>query len=378
MYDVLELAKVALPYIVPATAALSLSGLVPRIGPGRAIWIAFRSRFAFSKMPVSVRDVEVKQIKEEISNKNFGQSYLIITGDKGIGKSCLLSTATNRTCGIVNVEVQPGESENNIIKASLQNLVNLPFEFVPHRYSARRVIFWYYLLSFGNTPTIIINATERKTGQEYASLTGAVRTLVDKFKLRVIIDGSPNSLDDSLFRTERAEAIEIKPMTKEMIWSLPQLKEFISVIDTNNLGDVVWLVLGGIPARFERVQKKFEKIKSSMDAKELIGELLCNEIYSAIKIVDLAQETNSNMKEIIKLFDKEINGIIRKSLIDKGLIRPTPDKVFHEMKINGVSTLVPCSNAIGIVLRNDLTKEPTMEDLKKIALASAGKHYFSN
>jgi hypothetical protein len=56
-----------------------------------------------------------------------------------------------------------------------------------------------------------------KIGQEYASLTGAVRTLVDDYKLRVIVDGSPNSLDESLLNTDRAHVIEIKPMTKDMI-----------------------------------------------------------------------------------------------------------------------------------------------------------------
>jgi hypothetical protein len=63
-------------------------------------------------------------------------------------------------------------------------------------------IFWYRLFTFGRSPIIVINATERKVGQEYAGLTGAVRTLVDKYKLRVVVDGSPNSLDETLLRTK--------------------------------------------------------------------------------------------------------------------------------------------------------------------------------
>jgi len=79
----------------------------------------------------------------------------------------LLSTSTNNTCGIINVKVPPGKSGDDfIIRASLQSLVNMPFDFIPPYDSARRVIFWYQLFSFGNTPTIIINATERKIGQE--------------------------------------------------------------------------------------------------------------------------------------------------------------------------------------------------------------------
>ena len=223
------------------------------------------------------------------------------------------------------------------------------FDFIPPYDSARRVIFWYQLFSFGNTPTIIINATERKIGQESASLTGAVRTLVDDYKLRVIIDSSPNSLDESLLNTMRADVIDIKPMTKDMIWGLPQLQEFLSIVNkADNLADIVWAVLGGIPAAYEKLWRKFERLrpsKDSVDAKQLIGELLCDEISSAIKIVRDAKN-KSNMTEIIDLFDKGINGIISEQLTAKKLIRSTPDKVFHEIEKDKVFMLVPASNAI--------------------------------
>ena len=377
MNDILEFIKIVLPTAVPTTALLSLTGLVPRIGPGRAVWIAFRSRVASKRLPESIRDVELRQIRKSISEKNFGQGYLVITGDKGVGKSCLLSTSTNKTCGIINVKVQPGKSGDDIIRASLQSLVNMPFDFIPPYDSARRVIFWYQLISFGNTPTIIINATERKIGQESASLTGAVRTLVDDYKLRVIIDGSPNSLDESLLNTKRADVIDIKPMTKDMIWGLPQLQEFLSIVNkADNLADIVWAVLGGIPADYEKLWRKFERLrpsKDSVDDKQLIGELLCDEISSAIKIVRDAKN-KSNMTEIIDLFDKGINGIISEQLTAKKLIRSTPDKVFHEIIKDKVFMLVPASNAIGIVLHHDLSKEPTLETLEKLVLPVVGTH----
>jgi hypothetical protein len=377
MNDILEFVKTVWPIVVPTTALLSLTGLVPRIGPGRAVWIAFRSRFAPNKLPESIRVVELRQIRKSISEKNFGQGYLVITGDKGVGKSCLLSTSTNKTCGIINVKVQPGKSGDDIIRASLQSLVNMPFDFIPPHDSARRVVFWYQLFSFGNAPTIIINASERKIGQESASLTGAVRTLVDDYKLRVIIDGSPNSLDESLLNTKRASVLDIKPMTKDMIWSLPQLQEFLSIVNkADNLGDIVWAVLGGIPADYEKVWRDFERLrlsKDSIDAKQLIGELLCDEISSAIKIVE-DSKTKFNMKEIIKLFDKEQNAIIKRQLTDKDLTRPTPDKVFHEIKKDKIFMLVPASNAIGIVLHHNLSTEPTIDTLEKLVLPVVETH----
>ena len=72
------------------------------------------------------------------------------------------------------------------------------------------------------------------------------------------------------------------------------------------------------------------------------------------------------MEEIIKLFDKEKMWIQSTTLTDKKLERPTPDKVFREVKQSGVSVLIPASNAIGIVLRHNLTEEPSLTELEKL------------
>ncbi len=74
------------------------------------------------------------------------------------------------------------------------------------------------------------------------------------------------------------------------------------------------------------------------------------------------------MAEIIELFDKEKNGIIHGQLAVKKLIRSTPDKVFQKIKKDGVFTLVPATNAIGIVLRYNFTKEPTLETLEQLMI----------
>lgn len=74
--NILEFVQTLIPIAIPATAVLSLTGLFPRIGPGRALWIAFRSRFSFRKLPLSIRNKEVEQIKKIISNKNIGKAIL--------------------------------------------------------------------------------------------------------------------------------------------------------------------------------------------------------------------------------------------------------------------------------------------------------------
>jgi hypothetical protein len=53
-----------------------ITGLVPRIGPGRAVWIALRSRFAFKPVPEYLRFAEIKLLKRRIADKDIGQKSL--------------------------------------------------------------------------------------------------------------------------------------------------------------------------------------------------------------------------------------------------------------------------------------------------------------
>ncbi len=88
--------KEFLPLITAGGALASALGLAPRVGPGRAAWIALRSRFARKPVPESLRSAEIKRLKSVLADKDPRQAYLVVTGEKGVGKSCLLSTVTRR------------------------------------------------------------------------------------------------------------------------------------------------------------------------------------------------------------------------------------------------------------------------------------------
>jgi hypothetical protein len=173
------------------------------------------------------------------------------------------------------VKALPSDNERTIIKNTLQELANPPFKFMNPLKSAPRVIFWYRLFTLGRSPMVVINAAERIVGQDYARLTGAVRTLVDDYKLRVVVDGSPNSLDETLLRTTREDVIDIKPMTKEMVWKIGQLQDFFKYAKEAGLEDTVFAVHGGIPSRYEKLWRttKFD-LQAGRDAREVIGTLL--------------------------------------------------------------------------------------------------------
>ena len=86
-FEILDF-KEFLPILATGGAIASAAGLLPRIGPGRAVMIYIRSRFASRPKSESVRAQEIELLKNEILLKDFGQSYLVVTGERGVGKTC--------------------------------------------------------------------------------------------------------------------------------------------------------------------------------------------------------------------------------------------------------------------------------------------------
>jgi len=224
----------------------------------------------------------------------------------------------------------------------------------------------YRFFTFKRSPIVVISAAERRVGQEYAGLAAAVRTLVDDFKLRVVVDGSPNSLDESLLRTTRQRVFDIKPMTKEMVWQIGQLQDLFRYAKEAGLEDTVFAVLGGIPSRYEELWDNSKiDLQAGRDGREVIGSHLCAAVFAAIKLVNDSSVKN-NMEKIMKLLDNNTNSIRSRLLTQNKLERPTPDKVFREVKQNRISVLIPASNAIGIVLRHNLSEEPSLDELEEL------------
>ena len=85
--------------LVPPAAVVVL-GFGPRAGPGRAFVLAARSRFHVARK-VSQRDDATSALRGMLQNLGEDQ-YIVVTGQKGIGKSVVVDTATQRTCGIVS------------------------------------------------------------------------------------------------------------------------------------------------------------------------------------------------------------------------------------------------------------------------------------
>jgi hypothetical protein len=70
------------------------------------------------------------------------------------------------------------------------------------------------------------------------------------FGLKVIVDSSPNSINDSLLSTKRARVIELTEMTRDMVWKIPELKDLFATSRRVELDNILWAVLGGNPADY--------------------------------------------------------------------------------------------------------------------------------
>jgi hypothetical protein len=73
----------------------------------------------------------------------------------------------------------------------------------------RRVLWWYGW--FLPRPIVVLRAGERRDGQDYADIAGAARELAG-YGLRVLIDGSTNSLPPEVLTTLRQFVLELEPI----------------------------------------------------------------------------------------------------------------------------------------------------------------------
>ena len=103
--DIVSLAADSKALLVGGGSLLlgSAAGVVPRVGLGRALSLGFRSYFKTSH-PLSVRASEIKRLSDSLLRMKRGM-YIIVTGGKGNGKTCLIDTALNRQFGVVNFSV---------------------------------------------------------------------------------------------------------------------------------------------------------------------------------------------------------------------------------------------------------------------------------
>ena len=185
---------------------------------------------------------------------------------------------------------------------------------------------------------MVITVPERQIGEPYAQVTSAVRDLADLYGLRVVVDGSPNSIPPELLATKRETVIAVEPMSKEQIESIPEFKVLIDFLKSHNLDEPVWKVLGGSPADYLKLKGAI--INDKLTVSDTVSDELVNQVKNYLHSV-LSDSLNKNVlnsslntKQIIKIFrEKTTTKIPMAELEALGFLLDYPNKVFREVKI---------------------------------------------
>ena len=366
-----QMVSVIVPLIGATTAFTALPIAPFKIGFGRACMLAVRSKF-FKPLKQSQRKNDIEIIlRDYVNNKSQElDQYLIVQGPRGIGKTCAIRTALQRTCGVSFIKgVRPETQKELIMDKALTEITNIRINFIDKTASAERVIWWYRFL-FRRRPILVIPADERSVDQKYAELPQAARQLAD-YNVFVIIDASNNAIPTRF--TERELIYEMQPMPDEIITTLPQLIKLFDFLKLTNLYEDVLATCGGVVAKIEKLNVQCN-LNGNEDEQEIekrkgiIEDFVINEIRIAMKdrnrCIDLYPETKNILDKFKTIQTAEIDAkpileLVNKSQIDiKNVLRLV-------MRDYG-EVYIPASRAMSIVLRSGIVKVNSFADFRDI------------
>ena len=359
-------ASVAALAALPAAVVL---GLVPRLGPGRAAVLALTSRLFLRASPASQRACDVQRLRAMLSTARKDQ-YVVVAGPKGVGKTCLVETATQFTCGVVAVRVPAGTAEKDILADVFTAVTRFYIRALDLSGSARRVLWWHHLL-FRTPATVILQAAERKPSESFAALDSAARALSYDYGARVIIDASNNSLPGAALTTLREKVLDVEPMTRPVLEALPELDELLAALSDAGCADAVWASVGGVPANYLKLCGQWVD-SGKADVAPVAAGFVQMLLIRAIGEVSSAVAADRNLKELYALFRS--TATVRLSLLEeKGIVRPSPDKVLRAVIDRGAAqlVLVPADAAIALVLRFGFSTAPSMAELTSLVESEA-------
>jgi hypothetical protein len=224
--------------------------------------------------------------------------------------------------------------------------------------SMNRVL-WFYTL-FLRPPIVVIRVPEREQGEQYAQVTAAVRGLADEFGLRVIVDGSPNSIPPGLQATERQTNIFIMPMDRGMIESIPEYSNLIEFLREHKLDTAIWEVLGGSPQRYNLLTEVVSTLKKNNYPIVQIVDAVKNHIHSILldALNKNILESSPNTEQILKLFrEQKVIKLSVSGLKEKGLLLDYPNKVFQKVKTSEGFHIEPASPALKLIIADNISND---------------------
>jgi len=313
----------------------------------------------------SKREGIVTTIQQTLRNLGEG-NYVVVQGDKGVGKTCAIETALHRKPGVVHVRIAPGTLEDDIMSKVSAQLAKISATFINPLGSARRVIAFYRLMTFGRCPIVVLQVSERTAGKHYAELTGAVRSMT-QMGLQVIVDASPNAVPPDLLSSQRQDIITVDHMSNDLI--LSEFPDLFQAMDAVKLRHVALAVVGGVPAAAIRLRAEVLSASNQEEMKVTVYKFVKDELSKAIKQCEDAVRHQPKMDNIMKEFIG--SALVPYTILrQQGVEPPSPDKILRAVERSGEMFLVPATAATQIVLYHGLTKVPPLDELRSMLRTS--------
>jgi hypothetical protein len=238
--------------------------------------------------------------------------------------------------------------------------------------NARRVLRWFDM--FGcEKPVVVVQVPERLANEPYASVPAAVRHLVEVYDVKVIVDGSPNSVPPELLRTKRERVVNVEPMSREQLEAIPEFREFVEFLKNHKLDDAVWKVVGGCPAKFLQIELAFSSASGKSSEKvEAVKSAISKVLLISKRTI---MECSANTEDIVKLWmEKKWEKVSVAELLKCGFELDIPNKVFRETAEGTVEFIVPANPATGLILSSGLAfQEHAVSEVENDLFKSTSK-----
>jgi hypothetical protein len=343
-------------------SSLSLAGILPKFGLGRAASLGVKSFVTF-RPPQDKECVRVEEMKafRSIFSRLNGKSiaathYAVVVGPKGVGKTVLIDSVLKSKAGLMDVTIAPGTKMNDII-SQVETLIAGRAMIGSSAGAAFRTLWWFNV--FGARLTIVLRMAERTEG-EFAQVTGATRALV-KMGCRVIIDASPNSLESAALTTNRQIVLRVGAMPREVMMSVPKYANLFERLNKLKLDELVWQVVGGMGASMDLLVEEMSLV-GDVEFEKGVHRILIELISNAMTAIDQSPSAVcSNMLPLFATMDTIPMSVVKELDVELA----SPNKV---CRVNVTNTgYEPASPTLFFVLRHQLHVNNSADRIEGLA-----------